>query len=487
VTGMDHRERLEQYRHLYESGLISADEYQRQVGRIKAAERMRLLEEGGVAALFHLEPGIAARVLTSQVFWVVLVLAMMPFVLAFIGVPPEQGMILYFAFLWFFLYLRLFRFNLIGSFSMDFAFTAFLVVFPGLALVLPALQWPGFVFGVGIAEELTKLLPVVIVLWLARRTGRRIGLQASILLGITSGLAFAGFENILYSEQYGARLFGMKFTLQGVVVSRLLMTPFLHSVWAGITGFAVGAAAAMGPGSWVRGLRIVAPWLLFAATPWSWRITGKASMPPSSTRRSCERDGRSSAMNDVTRWDDAWALDLPGETSEQILFGLVLKDLAHGASFDVEFEEGEVRLEVDFICGDELEGTTYRLLLVAEVAGPEASTLLTDFAEDVLGEMAETAAEAAQGARLVGEAGLEEIEIRVVPEDEERWDLVCPDWLAPDGAEVPFGFRPFRKASGEPWPSNADLDGFSRIVVVPTEGGYRLYGVDLPTDEEGEA
>jgi RsiW-degrading membrane proteinase PrsW (M82 family) len=280
---MDHRERLEQYRHLYESGLISADEYQRQVGRIKAAERMRLLEEGGVAALFHLEPGIAARVLTSQVFWVVLVLAMMPFVLAFIGVPPEQGMILYFAFLWFFLYLRLFRFNLIGSFSMDFAFTAFLVVFPGLALVLPALQWllggfyalvrarvlvlqwPGFVFGVGIAEELTKLLPVVIVLWLARRTGRRIGLQASILLGITSGLAFAGFENILYSEQYGARLFGMKFTLQGVVVSRLLMTPFLHSVWAGITGFAVGAAAAMGPGSWVRGLRIVAPWLLFAA------------------------------------------------------------------------------------------------------------------------------------------------------------------------------------------------------------------------------
>ncbi len=280
---MDSRELLERYRALHEQGLISEEEYQLQVGRIKAAERARILEEGGVAALFHLEPGIAGRVLSSQVFWVVLVLAMMPFILAFLGMPPEQGMILYFAFLWFFLYLKLFRFNLIGAFPLDFGTAAMLVVFPGLTLLLPAfqwllggfyaltatrvplLQWPGFVFGVGIAEETTKLVPVVLVLWLARRGGRRLGLQASIVLGITAGLAFAGFENILYTERFGARLFGLKFTLQDVVLSRLLMTPFLHSVWAGITGFGAGVAAAAGPGSFIRGLRIVVPWLLFAA------------------------------------------------------------------------------------------------------------------------------------------------------------------------------------------------------------------------------
>ncbi len=280
---MNNRELLEQYRQLHEAGLISDAEYQHQVARIKATERARVLEEGGVAALFHLEPGLAGRVLSSQVFWVVLVLAMMPFIMAFLGMPAEQGMILYFAFLWFFLYLRLFRFNLIGTMPLDFATAAILVVFPGLAAVLPflqwllggfyaliqtnvlLLQWPGFVLGVGIAEELTKLLPVAVVLWLARRGGRKVGLQASILLGITSGLAFAGFENILYTERFGAHLFGMKFTLQGVVVSRLLMTPFLHSVWAGITGFGAGVAAAVGPGSWGRGIRVVMPWLIFAA------------------------------------------------------------------------------------------------------------------------------------------------------------------------------------------------------------------------------
>ncbi len=189
-------------------------------------------------------------------------------------------------------------------------------------------------------------------------------------------------------------------------------------------------------------------------------------------------------MSDSTRWEDAWALDLPGETAEQILFGLVLKDLAHGTSFDVEFGEDGPVLEVDFVCGDELEGTTYRLLLVAEVAGPEERDLLTEFAEEALGEMAATAQEAVDGAELLDEAVLDAIEVRAVPEDEERWDLVCPDWLAPDGAEVPFGFRPFRKTDGSPWPSDEMLGRFSRVVVVPTERGYRLYGVNLPSEEE---
>lgn len=186
--------------------------------------------------------------------------------------------------------------------------------------------------------------------------------------------------------------------------------------------------------------------------------------------------------DDGKRWEEAWALDLPGETAEQVLFGQVLKDLVHGASFDVEFEEDGTQLEVDFTCGDEMEEEIYRLLIVAEVTGPEEREMLGEFAEEALGEMAETAAEAARAAELLGEAKLEEIEIRTVPEDEERWDLVAPDWLAPDDAEVPFGFRPFRVPGGEPWPSSAELDRFSRVVLVPTPEGYRLYGVNLPEE-----
>ncbi len=55
----------------------------------------------------------------------------------------------------------------------------------------------------------------------------------------------------------------------------------------------------------------------------------------------------------------------------------------------------------------------------------------------------------------------------MVPEDEERWDLVIPDWLAPDDAEVPFGFRSFDKVSGEPVPDNAAFDAHGRVIAVP--------------------
>jgi uncharacterized membrane protein len=65
---MDTRELLEQYRRLYDAGLISEEEYQRQLGRVKAAARTQVLEEQGVAAIFHLEPGIGGRILSSQVF-----------------------------------------------------------------------------------------------------------------------------------------------------------------------------------------------------------------------------------------------------------------------------------------------------------------------------------------------------------------------------------------------------------------------------------
>lgn len=184
------------------------------------------------------------------------------------------------------------------------------------------------------------------------------------------------------------------------------------------------------------------------------------------------------------RWEEAWALDLPAENAEQILFAEVLKDLAHGASFDVEFEGDGTVLQVDFTCGDELEEAICRLIVVAEVEGPEEREMLGEFAEETLGEMAETASAAVQEAELLGKADADEVELRAVAESEERWDLVAPDWLAPEDAEVPFGFRAFRKEGGEPWPSNEDLDRFSRVVLVPVAKGFELYGVNLPEETE---
>jgi len=281
---MNPHEMLAEYERLFRAGIISPEEYERQVSRLKAEIRRQAVEEEGLGAVLDLDPLAVARIVRSQVFWLVLLLAMMPFLLAALGVSSDEGMILYFAFLWFFLFLRLFRLELRNTRPWDVSLVIALVVFPGLTLVLPLLRmllgpayamvelpvlplrWMGFVLGVGVAEELTKALPVLVVLALARRQGRVPGLQASLLLGIASGLAFAGFENILYSEQFGARIWGIAFTRPDVVLSRLLMTPFLHSLWSGLVAFSLGLVGVSGRLRVSRILRIAGPGVGLAAS-----------------------------------------------------------------------------------------------------------------------------------------------------------------------------------------------------------------------------
>ncbi len=270
----DLRELRSAYRRLWEDGAIDDAEYESQLARLELRERADALERGGLGAVLRVEPATARRIVTSQIFWLVLILAMMPLVMAAVGLPRDQALIVYFALLWFLLFRNLFRLDLRSSRPGDFALVAAAVVMPGMVVFLPvvmrllaplyrlvaaseiALRWLGFVCGVGLTEELTKAIPVVAVVWLARRTGRGLGLQATLLLGATAGLVFGGLENILYSEQFGARLWGMAFTRRDVVLDRLLMTPFLHALWAGTTGFSIGLVAVTGRLSPGRLLRI---------------------------------------------------------------------------------------------------------------------------------------------------------------------------------------------------------------------------------------
>jgi RsiW-degrading membrane proteinase PrsW (M82 family) len=280
---MNPDEMLREYQRLLHTGMISPEEYERQVARLKAELRRRAVEEEGLGAVLRLDPLTIQRVMHSQVFWVVLLVAMMPLLLAAFGFQSAQGMILYFAFLWFFIFLRVFRLNLRGGQPSDVFLVIVLVIFLGLGMFFPLMRfllsplysliavpflpfrWLGFVFGVGITEELTKALPVFLLLWIAGRQGRRLSLQAVLLLGVASGLAFAGFENILYSEQFGARIFGMTFTQPEVVLSRLLMTPFLHSIWAGLVAFNLGLVYVSGPYRFGRVVAIAGPGVALAA------------------------------------------------------------------------------------------------------------------------------------------------------------------------------------------------------------------------------
>ncbi len=185
----------------------------------------------------------------------------------------------------------------------------------------------------------------------------------------------------------------------------------------------------------------------------------------------------------MDRKEEAMGLDIPVESREDVCLGLLVRDRLHGASFDVESEDPPAEFEVDYHCGDEMEEGTYRLLIVAEFEGDGGDELIRDFTEEALAEFFEEAAAELENAVWLDDLDEGAVEFRAVQEDEERWDLVVPDWLAPDGAEVPFGFRGYRKDDGAPWPDDAALDRHGRVVVVPFGG--RLYLVGTPMPEEG--
>jgi len=140
--------------------------------------------------------------------------------------------------------------------------------------ILPSLL--GFVFGVGLFEELCKVVPFFVI------NPRRYGLRTpgdGLLLGIMSGLGFALNEGVMYSLKYwqenamvgtsamahtlinfqgGPELFAQqmqKLTADlaefygGTILTqfvRLMTLPLLHAAWSGIVGYYVGYA-------WLKG------------------------------------------------------------------------------------------------------------------------------------------------------------------------------------------------------------------------------------------
>lgn len=184
------------------------------------------------------------------------------------------------------------------------------------------------------------------------------------------------------------------------------------------------------------------------------------------------------------RWEGSWEVELEITGPDDLLLGLVVRDLVHGETFDVELADGTT-IAVDLLAGDELEDSSYRLVVTAEVEGPEFPDELSLFVHEVLEEAVEEARGLIGRGAGVGERPAAEVEMRAVPEDDERWDLVAPDWLAPDGAEVPFGFRPFGRVDHAPWPGDDLLDAHGRIILVPDGDSLRLYAIPSPADEDG--
>jgi len=189
-------------------------------------------------------------------------------------------------------------------------------------------------------------------------------------------------------------------------------------------------------------------------------------------------------------WETGWEVGFPASNADELLLALVVRDLVHGASFDVEAVEDGTELALDFLAGDELQDETYQLLLSSEIAGTENREMVQAFTEQMLEDLVAEAEELFAQRQELGSRSSAELVFEKVPEDQERWDLVIPDWLAPDGAEVPFGFRSFEAATGDVWPTNEILDAHGRVMLVPAGDKVLLFGIPAPEgwgeDEHGE-
>ncbi len=183
-----------------------------------------------------------------------------------------------------------------------------------------------------------------------------------------------------------------------------------------------------------------------------------------------------------------WELELPGETPEQILAGMVARDRLFGQAVTLEPEEDESNsVEAWFGTTDDLDGTTYKLGVYVELTGPEDYLEpARDALEEIMGEQLEIAATEAENAVLVDRRPLAEITFEKVAEDDENQQLVMPEWLAPEGAELPWGFVGV-DASGRVWPGDETMKAHGRVVLVPYKDELFVYGLPPIEDEEEEA
>ncbi len=119
-------------------------------------------------------------------------------------------------------------------------------------------SWLGFVFQVGVWEELTKAVPVLLYLRWKREQAEP---MLIVVIGVFSGLGFAAFENLLYGDraimasvdltlEYGEE--GLEAGVQSAMIQAMLRSlslVFCHAVWAGIVAYFI-AVARLERGRW---------------------------------------------------------------------------------------------------------------------------------------------------------------------------------------------------------------------------------------------
>ncbi len=95
----------------------------------------------------------------------------------------------------------------------------------------------GFIFGVGLMEELVKLIPLIII---CQKAKEPIIPQTLVFYGLMSGVAFGVYEGVQY--QLGNNIEFDYSTSYFLNIARMTSLPFLHAVWCGIAGYFISFA-----------------------------------------------------------------------------------------------------------------------------------------------------------------------------------------------------------------------------------------------------
>lgn len=103
-----------------------------------------------------------------------------------------------------------------------------------------------WIYGVGLAEEVTKALPILVAALLLRWVWKiTMDVRVWMFLGTISGLAFGVRESVLYTSSYlmqGSHKAGAGFEIPLILsfAQRVFVDGFQHAVWAGIAAFFIG-------------------------------------------------------------------------------------------------------------------------------------------------------------------------------------------------------------------------------------------------------
>ncbi len=209
-----------------------------------------------------------SEILRSPVFLFLALVAIVPLAIEFL---QGNRAILYGLAIWSMVLWALLLYRLFADRDLTFRWalgTVFFTCFVGLPileiwLILPPditgwfvsrrflpIRLLGYVFGVGVREEMTKALPLLALSFFGSRMKKPID---GLVLGLMSGIGFAGAENVYYVYQtLELSMAGWKETGQAgylVVpiynnVVRMAMTPFLHGCFAAIFGYFIALSAA---------------------------------------------------------------------------------------------------------------------------------------------------------------------------------------------------------------------------------------------------